>query len=436
MIPIRFNSQSLMADHGGTIRTVTILGWMSKIKYNLYVEECVCHIVQLQKSMAAIHEGEDIVTHYVSIAFRHPLHKNWVMKEGLHWIFENTKTYAQQPTSQELADDVCDFFCGVNHNNLFHLIDFGIDISSFGVLTSMLESKLRSLQQHICNTQDYIEKRADFLFHKFSSCMSKYCDDRHSEDEYATAENNEIDCFTEDRDWFNQARYAYISGRNEQERAELEKKHPVWRLRCNLNVVNWKEIQLVQRKKGKWLVCTLDLQSLHDLNYFHYVCADGSIVLNCAKNKYELQQEWLLCGNHLVVDVSALPDLDDEVRSSLPGIKSTNNDNCVNACASINVDELCDLVYLAKVAHVEENARSMTLVLTDISYQEIPSGCSLQTGASVVFQLEGRLILQSHIVALEHIKSWQSDHSVGFLLPPGIRKSDLPIGTEIWLRKR
>jgi hypothetical protein len=73
------------------------------------------------------------------------------------------------------------------------------------------------------------------------------------------------------------------------------------------------------------------------------------------------------------------------------------------------------------------------VAITDKTYETLPQGLKLKTGAVIEFRGQGCKPMRTTIVGIEHCDPWSPKHDFAFLLPREVRKSDVPLEAEVWL---
>ena len=73
------------------------------------------------------------------------------------------------------------------------------------------------------------------------------------------------------------------------------------------------------------------------------------------------------------------------------------------------------------------------VVITDKTYEALPSKLALKIGDTVEFRQDGRTVLQSTVAGIELCSPWSPKRPFAFLLPSAVTKQDVPVGAEIWI---
>lgn len=317
MITRRFDEQSLIADHGGAITAVTILGWLSKIDDRpLYVELCACHITEMERRKRGLFGSKDVEKHSATIAFRHPFDEHPYMGDGLYWIFgadaKTTQQFETKPTQQQLAHFVNHFAeMAGKMPGTFVTLDCNASPSLLPLVSQMPQSQIAVFQQQRSMVEKRIEERADALYKAVEDHMQRVSGLQSSViiADAATLDK-ESNALIKEREWCKQARYGYLSGLNASGCAALARRHPVWRLECDLDASAWNDCSLIPHPDSRTLICSMDAKSLSDLKYFYYVCAGVPIIVHCKGAKHKLTTEWQLDDTRLIIDVSKRPEVE------------------------------------------------------------------------------------------------------------------------------
>ena len=73
------------------------------------------------------------------------------------------------------------------------------------------------------------------------------------------------------------------------------------------------------------------------------------------------------------------------------------------------------------------------VVATDKTSESLSSQTTVKIGDEVEFRRDGRIILKTRIIGIEHFDPWTPKQPLAFLVPPDVITGEVEIGAEIWL---
>ena len=89
-------------------------------------------------------------------------------------------------------------------------------------------------------------------------------------------------------------------------------------------------------------------------------------------------------------------------------------------------------MFVGKVHDTFEIKGRGVVVATDTTYDQLPRELRLKIGDPIELRVDGKVILRTKVVGIEHCDPWSPEHTFAFLLPRDLSKADVPIGSEVW----